>query len=171
MLIILIGRSGAGKSTFIEAMNCPENHYEISGQVKQELKAKGLLVNHDAVQPILHQCYTANPYWQVPNILATLRDKKFLIVDGPRSLPEVLRLRELYPNVLIIKIETTTSIRSDRLGVRDGADANSFNRIEQDETHVTGLWELLEMADLAIENNGSLERLQAIARKFRSLID
>jgi len=170
MLIILVGRSGAGKSTLIKEMNCPENHYEISGQVKKELRANGLPVSHDTVQPILHQRYTADPYWQIPNILEALRSKKFLIIDGPRSLPEVKRLKELCQDVLIVKIEAKASVRNDRLNLRDGTDTDAFVRIEQDEIHVTGLKEILAMADITIENNGSLERLQEIAKKLRLLI-
>ncbi len=170
MLIIFIGRSGAGKSTFINAMDCPENYYELSAQVKKELKAKGLPINHDTLQLILHERYTTNPYWQIPSILEALKNKKFLIVDGPRSLPEVERLKEFCPDALIVKIETTSSIRSDRLCLRDGSDAEAFIRIEQDETHVTGLEKILTMAEITIENNGSLERLQKIAKKFRSLL-
>ena len=170
MLIIFVGRSGAGKSTLIKAMGCPENHFEISGQVKKELKASGMTINHDAVQPILHQRYTADPYWQIPSILDMLGVKKFLIIDGPRSLPEVRRLKELRPDMLIVKIEATASARSERLSRRDGASADAFTRIEQDEANVTGLEEILAMSDITVENNGSLERLQEIAGKFRLLL-
>jgi len=170
MLIIFVGKSGAGKSTLIKAMGCPENHFEISGQVKKELRASGVPVNHDTVQPILHQRYTADPYWQIPVILEAIGTKKFLIIDGSRSLPEVKRLKELRPDVLIVKIEAGASMRSDRLSRRDGANTDAFVRIEQDEASVTGLEEILAMADITIENNGSLERLQEMAKKLRLLL-
>ncbi len=170
MLIIFVGRSGAGKSTFIKEINCLENHYEISSQVKKELRNNRLPVNHDTMQSILHQRYIVNPYWQIPNILEALKSKKFLIVDGPRSLQEVKRLKELYSDVLIVKIEAKVSMRSDRLNLRDGTDNDAFIRIEQDETHITELEEILAMADITIENNGSLKRLQGIAKRFRLLL-
>jgi len=170
MLVIIIGRSGAGKTTFIEAMNCPQNHFSLSAAVEKQLVESGLPVNHDTLQPILHKLYTANHYWQIPAILEALDAKKFLVIDGPRSLPEVERLRELCPNSIIIKIEAGPSARNERLGHRDQTDAEAFARIEYDESCVTGLEKIMTMADVTIENNGSLERLQAIARKLRSLL-
>ena len=171
MLIILVGHSGAGKSTFVKAMDCPDHYYEISGPIKKELRDKDLPVNHDTIQPIQHQRYTINPFWQIPFITEAMKGKSFLIIDGPRSLSEVLRLMELYPDSLIIKIETKPSVRNQRLRTRDGTNNDAFNRIEHDEKEITNLEQILKLAEITIENNGYLERLQEIARKFCLLLN
>lgn len=171
MLIILIGRSGAGKSTFIKAMDCPENFYEISSPIKRELRQKGLPICHGTVQPILHERYTRDPLWQIPYILEALKNKRFLLIDGPRSLPEVQRLIKLFTDTLIVRIEASAALRSQRLQIRDGDNLEAFQRIEFDESHITGLEEIFNLTDFIIENNGSLDKLRDTARKFRAWLE
>ncbi len=120
MIVVLVGQSGAGKSTFVKAMKLRDYHYEISGIVKRELKQKGLAINHDTIQPIMHQRYEENPYWQIPHIQSELNKKRLLIIDGCRSFLEIKRLMNLCSRILIVEIRASALIRRKRLELRDG---------------------------------------------------
>jgi len=171
MLVILVGRSGAGKSTFTEAMNCPDNWYVSSKAIIEELQRRNIKVTHDSIHALAVELYKKDSYWQVPRILAELKEKKFLILDGPRQACEIKRLIELHPNTLVIRIEADAYSRWRRLKDRDNIDFESFERIEKDETKETELEEVFkELVDITIKNNGSIERLQKIARIFGNLL-
>jgi len=75
LLVFLVGQSGSGKNSFVEAMKLEDYQYEITGKVKQELKEKKQPINHDIIQPIMHKLYKEDPYWQIPYILSGLKKK------------------------------------------------------------------------------------------------
>jgi len=171
MLIILVGRSGAGKSAFAEAMGCPDNIYVSSKLMIEELRRKNIKITHDSIHALAVELYKNNPYWQVPRILGELKKKGFLILDGPRQACEIKRLMELYPNTLVIRIKANSLNRWRRLKNRNNIDFESFKRIERDETEETELEEILrELVDITIENNGSFDRFRKIAKIFGNLL-
>ena len=171
-LVILVGKSGVGKDSFLRYMKLEDYSYKISARVRQELIDKGLPVNHNTVQPIMHQRYKENPYWQIPYILDKLDKKKLLIVNGCRSLLEIKKLIELYPGALVVEIRASTSIRRERLNTRDGTDQFHFKEVEKDEGEATDLPKILEedLVDIVIMNNGSLKTLKLKSEKFVLLL-
>jgi len=170
MLIILVGESGAGKSTFAKAMNCPDNWYISSKPMTEMLRQRGIEVTHDSIHAIAKEMYAKDPYWQIPYILSELKKKKFLILDGPRQLSEIRRLLELCPDTLVIRITANPLNRYNRLRHRDKIGSKEFQRIEEDEARETGLKKVLELADISVENNDSLTKLKETARKFGLLL-
>ncbi len=170
MLLILVGESGVGKSTFANAIDCPENLYLSSGPIIEMLKERGAEITHDSIHALAKEMYKENPYWQIPDILAKLERKGFLILDGPRQILEVRRLIKLYPDTLVIRIAADSVVRYNRLKGRDQISLKDFQRIQEDETKETALKEVFEeMVDITIENNSSFDKLQEIARKFNLL--
>ena len=166
MLIIVVGKSGAGKSEFIRAMNCPDKRYSSSGLIKEEVKRRGMDVNHDTCQIVADDLYRRNIYWQIPFILHQVEKNDFLLLDGARKIAEVRRLMELCPKTFVLAIEAIAPIRFKRLRLRDGISEIDFDRMEQDETEKTDILQLLEMADAVIKNNNSAKDLQRKAVKF-----
>lgn len=172
LLVILVGKSGSGKNSFVEAMELEDYQYEITGRVKQELKEKGQPINHNIIQPIMHQRYEENPYWQIPYILSKFKKRGFLIVNGCRSFLEVEKIRKLCSLVLIVEIRASASARKERLRLRDGTSQLEFRKIERDEMRVTPLPKILQedLVDIVIMNNDSLDALREKARKIAFLM-
>lgn len=167
-LIILTGESGAGKSTFVDCLDCKDNNwYESSREIVKLVQKRGESVTHDSIHKVATEKYTENPYWQVPMILSELEGKDFLIYDGPRRIAEVRRLIKQYPNIALVKIIADDSVRLERLRARDGITEKDFKRIKQHESKETQLGQILDLAVVIIENNGTLTQLQQKANNFR----
>ena len=169
-LVILTGESGAGKSTFVQCMNCPDNWYESSRPMADAIRASGQEVSHDTIHQYATQRYTENPHWQVPMILDALNGKEFLLYDGPRRIAEVQQLVVQYPKIIIVRIVASDEIRLQRLQQRDDISPEDFQRIKQHESSETQLGQILGLATITIENNGTMEELQIKVNKLKEYI-
>lgn len=168
MLVILVGKSGAGKSTFVEAMNCPGQLFVSSKAIIEELQKRHISVNHDSIHAFAKEMYGRNPYWQVENIVKALRRNNDLVYDGPRNAQEIRYLVENVQDTLVVYIVADDKARYQRLKQREGITFDGWQRIEEDETQETGLEEVFHnLVDIIIENNHSLQSIEKKARKFR----
>ncbi len=166
-VIILMGESGAGKSKLSEFLNMPDSLFVSSNLMIDIITQRGLPNNHDTIHQIANEKYGEDPYWQIPYMFRILNKTGLLLLDGPRRTDEVKKILELCSESVVIKVISGLEERQERLTDRDGADENAFRRIIKDEKSETGLVnELLAMADITIENNGSLEDLQEIAEEI-----
>jgi len=174
MIVVVVGRSGSGKSTFVEAMEVPEFHCVLSRPLLEGVRSLGQEVNHDNIHSLAKKWYAANSWWQVEYVQSQLGDKKFLILDGLRYARELERLRELFGNnLVVVKVESASEARFERLKQRRKVPLSGraeFERLEADESKDMDLEELLAEADIAVENNDSLTSLQTKARRFASLL-
>lgn len=169
-LITLVGESGAGKSTLCKFIDIPDIWYSSSGTIVKRLNQKGIPISHDSIHKFANQAYSENPEWQVPDILASMLEKRILILDGPRRIKEVQALRKEDINMVVIRITASQEERFKRLQSRDGIDRNDFKRVLRDESQETELGQLLSMSDVVFENNGSLQDIQTRAQEIRNFI-
>jgi len=170
ILVMLVGESGAGKTTFVKSMGCEENWYESSLAIVKELKKQKKEINHDTIHKLASIKYGEDPYWQVSKIIRELNKKGFLILDGPRRLKEVERLIKLSPRTLIIKISTHQDKRLENLKNRDKVNLIEYNRIARDENKQTDLGKIMDLAHLEIINDGNYELIRKKALQMKSMI-
>jgi len=171
ILLILVGESGTGKTTFVRMMNCEENWFESSRAMREALQKRGEPVNHDTIHAFAKRAYRENPRWQVPNIIAALAGKKFLILDGPRKIEEVRALLGVHPRTLIVRILTSrTKERAERLRLRDGIGTEDFKRVREDESMETELGQILALADITIVNDGTTDDLRKTALELKEIL-
>lgn len=170
ILFIIIGESGAGKTTFVKCMKCEENWYESSFAIVKELKKQNKEINHDSIHELATIKYKEDPYWQVPKIIRELNKKRFLILDGPRRLKEIERLIELSPRTLILKISTSESKRLNNLKSRDKINLIEYERVINDEKKQTDLEKIMDFAHLEIMNDGDYEEIREKALQMKEMI-
>lgn len=172
-LLVVVGESGAGKSTFIEAMELEPYHCTLSRPMLEELQRKGIEITHDNIHALSREWYRKDRYWQVAYVLEQLNGKNFLILDGLRYAFELKRLRYLFFNVVVVKIVSTSEARYIRLCERRKVRLNhgleEFKRLERDELEDMDVSTLMNKADIAIENTGSLEELKEKAKRTGNL--
>ncbi|MDP3093591.1 MAG: AAA family ATPase [bacterium] len=176
MLVVVVGRSGAGKSTFVQVMGLsPECHCVLSKPMVEEVGRRGLKVTHDNIHALAKEWYGRNRMWQVEYVLAEPEKspKQFLVLDGLRYWFELEYLRKLFPDLLVVKVTSTPDDRFERLKVRGKIPLGTkeeFERLENDESVDMGLEQILAAADISVENIGTLSQLQEKARRFSFLL-
>lgn len=170
VVVVIVGPSGAGKSTFIDVMGLPEYVYATSYPMVYELNRRGFPVNHDTIFELSQEWYVKDPFWQIWLIQKALKNKDFLIIDGPRRLPEVRKLKEFFQTI-IIAIVSPPEARYGRLKKRlkiSFGSTDEFARLECDEQTTMDVKALVKMADFVIQNNvsskASLQKLQEEGR-------
>lgn len=172
LLLLVVGESGSGKSTFIEAMGFPSYHCVLSQPMIEELKRRDIKLTHDNIHSLAKELYEKDKYWQVAYILEQLKEKNFLIPDGLRYAFELERLRQLFSNVIVMKIISTSETRYNRLCSRNKVGLSSieeFRRLEKDELQEMDVPFLMDKADIAVENAGSLDELKEKAERIGNL--
>ena len=172
LLIIVVGSSGAGKSVFIDAAVQEDHRYVTSQPMIEELRKRGVEVNHDTIFALSQEWYGKDPYWQVPFILKALEGKRFLIVDGSRRAPEVGRLEEMR-RIIVVRIVSNAEDRFAWLAKRKKIGLSTieeFKRLENDENKIMDVEKLAKMADITVTNKFSETRHQKRGKHFGCIL-
>lgn len=175
VFVVIVGRSGAGKSTFIETMGLPSKyHCVLSKPMVDEICRRGQPINHDNIHALAKEWYSANKWWQLDYLLGWAKNKPFVFIDGLRYAFELDKLRHLFfENLLVIKIIATQEDRFSRLLSRGKiplSDKEEFARLEEDESMDMDIEKVLNAAHLTIENFGTVQDLRDKSIRFGKLL-
>jgi dephospho-CoA kinase len=106
----------------------------------------------------------------LPHIEAALERSDTVLVDGLRSPAEVDRFQEAFgDDFLLVSIEAPFEVRAERLldRGRDDTDLDREALREREERELGfGMGEVIERADVTVENAGSLESFRAEIRRL-----
>ena len=108
----------------------------------------------------------------LPRLREHLEDSDTVLVDGLRSDVEVERFREAFgDDFVLVSIEAPFDARAERLGAR-GRDESDLDRealrAREERELSFGMGEAMGMADVVVENTGSLAAFRSKVRRLLS---
>ncbi|MFC7057091.1 AAA family ATPase [Halovenus salina] len=173
-----VGLPGSGKSEAAEVareMGVPV--VTMGDVIRAECRDRGLdpATHHGEIAQALREENgpAAVAERSLPLIEAELEDNETVIVDGIRSDVEVDAFEDAFGDAfLLVRVEAPFEMRANRLELRGrdaGEEEGGESLAERDERELSfGMDEAMERADLALENDGSLD---AFHEEIRDLLD
>ena len=170
-VVAFTGMPGAGKSEAVRvARGMGAQVLRMGDAVWEEVKGRGLPLEASVVGRIATEMRGSHgaDVWARRTIEAVDRTAPIVVIDGLRTRAELEAFREaLGGGFLLVLIDCPDEVRLQRVTARarddDTASREAFK--ERDERELGwGLGEVLEAADVVIDNTGSVEELHGNVR-------
>ena len=173
-IVGLAGMPGAGKDVIREVFQNLGFSIVIMGdEVRAEVLRKGLPLTPENLGKTMLKLRAE----EGPGVLAKrcllkieVTNSKIVVIDGIRSLTEVMEYKKKYPDLKIIAVHASPKTRFKRLVKRnrsdDPKDWKEFNKRDKRELRV-GLGNVIAVADIMVVNEGTKE---AFKQKLRNIL-
>jgi dephospho-CoA kinase len=172
MLIIgITGTLGAGKGTIVDYLVQEKNftHYSVRTFLIKEIEKRNLPVNRDSMVLVANDLRANHTPSYITDCLYEEAKKSNCngVIESIRTPGEIISLRKK-GTFLLIAVDADITIRyqrvilrgseTDHVGFEEFA-ANEAREMVSDDPNKQNLRKCLEMADIRIENNGSMAQL------------
>lgn len=160
-IVVLVGQSGAGKTTIAEVVN--RDGIASCTILRQEVARRGLEDTHENIHVVAMELIAKDPAWQAKKALEMIKDGSLFIFDDPRSPTDLCYLRDSGRRVEIVGVYSSRAVRYQRVLDREepGITKEQFMERCVHEVLEAGLNGCLSLATVYVFNNGqSLEQFR-----------
>lgn len=172
-IIGITGTIGAGKGTVVEYLKSKGfSHYSARSLLLAELTKRGLQNDRDAMRPLANELRQTHGPAYIAEMLFQEAETAGgdAVIESLRSVGEIEALKKLSSKFTLLAVDADPTIRYERI-VKRGSETDSISFeefIEQELLESEGkdpwaqnLPACIDMADILITNNGTLEELRA----------
>lgn len=154
-IIVLVGQSGAGKTTIADAIDCKRT--ASCTILREEVAKRGLEDNHANIHAVAMDLISRDPAWQAKKVLQMVNHGQPFIFDGPRNPTDLQFLMKSGQKVEVVGIYSSRAIRYQRVLQREQQTITKEQFIQRcvDEVVEAGLNNCLRLATVYVFNNSS----------------
>ena len=169
MIIVLVGQSGAGKTTIAETIEYPK--IASCTLLRNEVARRSLEDNHENIHTVAMDLISQDPAWQAKKVLEMASHYQPFIFDGPRSPTDLQFLLESGRRIEIIGVYSSRAIRYQRVLKREQQPITKEQFVQRcvDEVVEAGLNNCLRLATIQLFNN--VDSLKDVRQCAISLMD
>lgn len=167
-ILVVTGMPGAGKEEFLKSAMDMNISFLRMGDLVRNAYAEGKISDMSLGEFATSERNRFGKNIWAKRALEQMSGDIFL-VDGCRSMDEVASYRELSDDVSIIAIHSSPSVRYQRLveRARDDAPSNTEEFDARDSRELSwGLGTVISLADMIVDNSGSLEEFREKSKKL-----
>lgn len=169
----IVGLPGSGKTVFSEtAEECGISVVRMGDCVIEKVKEKGLKITSENIEKIARKLREKHGKGIVGRMTVDKlreKDKKYVVIDGVRSLAEVRVFREFFSDFLLVAIFSPARVRYERVMERErvGSVQNKEQLRKRDKQELEfGVGNVLALADVMLVNkNKSYEEFKTECRE------
>jgi len=170
-IVGITGTLGAGKGTIVDYLVHEKNfaHYSVRSFLTKEIVKRNMPVNRNSMVLVANDLRTNHTPSYITDCLyeEAKKNHQNSVIESIRTPGEIVSLRQK-GSFLLIAVDADIAIRYQRVVLRssetDHVDfeefaANEAREMNSNDPNKQNLQKCLEMADIQIENNGSISQL------------
>jgi len=154
MIVVLVGHSGAGKTTVAEAIELSK--IASCTLLRNEVARRGLEDNHENIHAVAMDLISQDPAWQAKKVLQIVDHcRQPFIFDGPRNPADIQFLLESGRKIEVVGIYSSRTTRYQRVLRREQQPITKEQFMKRcvDEVIEAGLNNCLRLATIYLFNN------------------
>ena len=174
MIIIgITGTLGAGKGTVADFLVKEKGfrHYSVRDFLISEIEKRGLPINRDSMVELANDLRKNNsPSYIIEQLVLKAKENGGnAVIESVRAVAEAEKLKEM--GALLLSIDAKQNLRYERAVKRGSVtDDVTFKKFVSDEKREMNssdpskqsIADVMQMADIKIENNGTIEKLEEL---------
>ncbi len=182
MIVAITGTPGAGKGTITDYLVQEKGfvHYSGSGFITEEVVRRGLPVDRNSMSEVANDLRKEHgPSYVIEQLFERASETSDMnaVIEALRAVAEAEFIQE--KGAVLIAVDADQKVRYERIQGRksekDKVTFEEFQALEEKEQHSTdpnkqNVAGVMELADIRIDNNGTLEELRERLEKLFSNI-
>ncbi len=169
----ITGTLGAGKGTVADFLVKEKGfrHYSVRDFLVSEIEKRGLPINRDSMVEVANDLRKNNsPSYIIEQLVLKAKENGGnAVIESVRAVAEAKRLKEM--GALLLSVDARQNLRYERAVKRGSVtDDVTFEKFVSDEKREMNssdptkqsIADVMQMADIKIENNGTIEKLEEL---------
>jgi len=161
-VLILLGKARSGKDTVADFLvkEFGFKKFVFSFVLENELKKQGKKVSKQSMSLLGDELRKEFGMGIVASkLMEKISEEEKIVFVGARSVEEVELIKEKFPQAKLILVEALKEKRFERRSEMDSDDLKKFHERDLFDEEKKGMQKVFSLAELKIENNGSLRDL------------
>ena len=167
--VVVVGLSRSGKDVIANylAQRHDFEKFDLNDLIIAELRSRRMQVTRPNLESVRNDLIKAEGQASIARkVRRTAPRNERIVVVGLRSLPEMKELRLVFPDVIVLRVDSDEEKRYGRKDRTEGLSREEFYDRDENDLFNNGLSRVFDSADYVIENNQGVAPLYGKIEEF-----